>query len=438
MTDTGSHPPLVRLLGVAGLAGGAAWFAVAVDGRIFDPLAGVLAIYVVGANLLAVRFGGPLWVSASFTVSMLAVVTLGPAAAFAIVAVGELASWAVERYRPTAAAINLVGAGLPNLAAGTLYEQLPPSTADGPAGAVALLGIATLALALNYLVVRTLTSAGPDGKLALSLALPRRLAGPLAVNLGLTVTFALLAQRSGLAVVCAGAVLAAVALRQMLALTVADQRDRVARADFTLGLVDGLIRSLAQRDPAAARHAAAVAHYARHIASASGMDEAGCGAAHTAGLLHDVGMIALSDRTLAGEQALAYEDWAQIRRHPELGATTIRGLGAVAEAVRCHHERPDGRGYPRGLPDDEIPALAAIVAVAEVYDTLTRRDGAAKSSFEALRELRRVAGSQLREQYVEALATVLAGRPADERHGARVTVDEELAAHSRTVAAGAT
>ncbi len=122
--------------------------------------------------------------------------------------------------------------------------------------------------------------------------------------------------------------------------------------------------------------------------------------AHTAGLLHDIGKFVLSDRVMERGGQLEESDWRGIRRHPDIGAELLRDIGVygpVAEIVRAHHERMDGRGYPRGLSGDEIPAIARIVAVAEVYDTLTAPDTyrTPMNSFEALNELRRVAGSQL-------------------------------------------
>ena len=124
-----------------------------------------------------------------------------------------------------------------------------------------------------------------------------------------------------------------------------------------------------------------------------------CELAHTAGLLHDIGHFALSDRVAERGRTLTEEDWMAIQRHPELGADMLRDLGMygpVAEIVLAHHERIDGRGYPRGLTEDEIPEIAKIISVAEVYDTLTASDTyrTRMSSFEALTELRRVAGSR--------------------------------------------
>ena len=96
--------------------------------------------------------------------------------------------------------------------------------------------------------------------------------------------------------------------------------------------------------------------------------------------------------------------------------------------MRAHHERIDGRGYPNGLPAEEIPEIAKIISVAEVYDTLTADDTyrTRMSSFEALTELRRVSGSQLDGRYVEALSSLLAGRGTEYRHADEADFDREL------------
>jgi putative nucleotidyltransferase with HDIG domain len=153
--------------------------------------------------------------------------------------------------------------------------------------------------------------------------------------------------------------------------------------------------------------------------------------AHTAGLLHDIGHFALSDRVAERGRTLTEEDWVAIQQHPELGADMLRDLGMygpIAEIVHAHHERIDGRGYPNGLPGDDIPQIAKIIAVAEVYDTLTAADTyrTRMSSFEALRELRRVAGSQLDTGYVEVLANLLSGEGVEYRHADAANFDSEL------------
>ena len=192
------------------------------------------------------------------------------------------------------------------------------------------------------------------------------------------------------------------------------------------------MRTLDERDSRAARHCAAVAAFSRDLAeqhAAESADEQEL--AHTAGLLHDIGKFALSDRVMERGGSSTTRTGAAIRRHPDIGADLLRDIGVygpVAEIVRCP---PRARRRPR-LParaeGEEIPAIARIVAVAEVYDTLTAPDTyrTPMTSFEALNELRRVAGKQLDGDYVEALAELLAGRGIDYRHADEADFDREL------------
>jgi HD-GYP domain-containing protein (c-di-GMP phosphodiesterase class II) len=167
------------------------------------------------------------------------------------------------------------------------------------------------------------------------------------------------------------------------------------------------VRLLTLRDPAAGPHAAAVAHHARQLARAAGLSEREQQIAHTTGLLHDIGAHTFSDALLAHDRPLDAVDRLAIREHPSAGARllrTVAGFEAVAAAVEAHHERVDGTGYPHGLARDEIPMTARIVAIAEVYDTLTAPDGCrpcGQAAEWAAHELRRVAGTQLDARLVE-------------------------------------
>ena len=182
------------------------------------------------------------------------------------------------------------------------------------------------------------------------------------------------------------------------------------------GMVGLLLETLALRDPRAARHAAAVAHYSRQLARAAGLAEHEQAVAHTAGLLHDIGKEALPDHILLGRSELHAAERRLVERHPADGARLllrVEGLGEVAHAVLAHHERIDGHGYPDGLAGEDIPITARILSIAEVYDTLTAPDSyrIPLTAAEAEDELRRVAGSQLDGRLVWLFATqVLRGR----------------------------
>ena len=434
MTPTTAHRA-TSLLAAAGCVAACAWFVLVADERLLDPVVWLLTACVAVANRLSIRWRGRLWVSGSFAFSMVAASRYGPAAAFAVAAVGELLPWALERYRPTAAAINVLGSGVPNLVAATLFAAIVPAAGGDGMFVFGLLVAGTAAMTLNFLVVAGLT--GLDTGELRRLRPPLSLLPCLVWNVTVTAVLALVLERSPAIVGASLVLLAVLGFTYMTRLSASGRRRAEVTATSSLGLVEGLVHSLEERDPSSARHAAAVARFSRDIARASGMSGRECGWAHLAGLLHDVGRVALSDQAVAGSGTLTAEDWAAIARHPALGADMLRMLGPVADAVRAHHERPDGLGYPDGLSGDDIPPLARIVAVAEVYDTLTAPDGyrGGMSSFEALRELRRVSGTQLDPQYVETLSQLLTGRPFADRHGAGADLDEELLVERRRIVA---
>jgi putative nucleotidyltransferase with HDIG domain len=207
-------------------------------------------------------------------------------------------------------------------------------------------------------------------------------------------------------------------------------------AGFQVAMLAALLRSLDLRDHSTARHSAAVARYSRDIAAAAGMSPAQQADAHTVGLLHDIGKFALPDRILKTSARLNADDWDEIHRHPDEGARIVGqvdGYDRIAAIIRAHHERIDGDGYPLGLTGPEIPELAKIIAVADVYDVLTARATYRETSTspEALAELRRVSGTQLDGTYVEILAGILTHKDYSYRHGEDVDFETELALDSR-------
>ena len=106
----------------------------------------------------------------------------------------------------------------------------------------------------------------------------------------------------------------------------------------------------------------------------------------------------------------------------------VEGYGPVADIVLSHHERWDGRGYPRGLAGESIPLTARLIAAADAYDVMTARDSYRKpvSSGEAIAELRRVAGTQLDPEVVEVFAALLDSGDLSFRHGDDADFEAEL------------
>jgi putative nucleotidyltransferase with HDIG domain len=203
-------------------------------------------------------------------------------------------------------------------------------------------------------------------------------------------------------------------------------------ASLQVGLLLTMARTLSLRDRFTARHSAAVARYAHAIAEAAGCTDEELRTVHTAGLLHDIGKFAFPDRILLAGGRLTDEDRRLVRAHPTQGAELVgrvEGFDQIAEIIRSHHERVDGRGYPDALKGDEIPALARIISVADVYDVMTGRDTyrTPVPSTDAIAELRRVAGTQLDPTYVELFAAIVERDQIGFTHAEDADFEAELA-----------
>jgi putative nucleotidyltransferase with HDIG domain len=210
------------------------------------------------------------------------------------------------------------------------------------------------------------------------------------------------------------------------------KRRTLQLASLQVGLLVTMARTLSLRDRFTARHSAAVARYAHAIAEAAGCPEDELRIVHTAGLLHDIGKFAFPDRILLADGDVDEEDWKIVRAHPEQGAELVgrvEGFEEIAAIILAHHERLDGRGYPNGLRGEQIPSLARIISVADVYDVLTGRDTyrTPVSPTEAIAEMRRVAGTQLDARFVELFATIVERDEIGFRHAEDADFEAELA-----------
>jgi hypothetical protein len=174
------------------------------------------------------------------------------------------------------------------------------------------------------------------------------------------------------------------------------------------------VRAIDARDPYTARHSEKVAGYAVALARALRLPPADCERIHLAGMLHDVGKVALERSVLHKPGALSDEEWELVREHPAQSAHIIGAVARFAVYVpgaRHHHERYDGRGYPDGLAGEAIPLDARILAVADSYDAMTsdRSYRPALSHAEAVARLHADAGTQFDPACVAAFAALELG-----------------------------
>ena len=166
------------------------------------------------------------------------------------------------------------------------------------------------------------------------------------------------------------------------------------------------------REGYAPARVARMAEAAGAIAITAGLDEATASQCVVAAWLHDIGMVALPDDVLAPSDPAGYVDSPLVRAHVELGAdlvTRVPELAPVADAVRHHHERFDGSGYPAGLAGDEIPLAARVVAAADALAQAAPHAAIGpRERKAAAQRLRAAAGSLLDPQLADAAVAVLA------------------------------
>ncbi len=145
--------------------------------------------------------------------------------------------------------------------------------------------------------------------------------------------------------------------------------------------------------------------FCREIGLAMGLPPHALDEFEVLAMLHDVGKIAIDDRILQKPSALTPEEWAVMKKHPEAGfriAQTVPELSGISDCILAHHERWDGKGYPKGLVGKDIPLLARILTVADAYDAMTqdRPYRKALSRSKAKDELKKNAGTQFDPQIV--------------------------------------
>ncbi len=202
--------------------------------------------------------------------------------------------------------------------------------------------------------------------------------------------------------------------REVAAVMVANEQAEMEREDALIAALGSLAATVDLQQPGRRGHSERVCIISRLLAQALGLGERRTEEVATAGLLHDVGKVGLSDELLAKTTRLGHDEWREMRRYPEIGHRMLAGgsLERVRDWVFSHRERVDGTGYPRGISGSQIALPARIVAVADAYDAMVseRPYEPARTVGEALAELVRCSGTQFDSRVVTALGSLLERR----------------------------
>lgn len=178
----------------------------------------------------------------------------------------------------------------------------------------------------------------------------------------------------------------------------------------SLGILDSAVNAIEAKDVYTKGHSDRVAGLAQLIAERMDLPYSEKEVAQ-AGLLHDIGKIGISERILTKPGSLTDEEYQIIKSHPEKGAQILEPLVMFkksAAAVRHHHERYDGKGYPDGLAGEEIPLLARVIAVSDAFDAMTS-DRPYRKAFSydiARQKILSASGTQFDPTVVEAFNSI--------------------------------
>ncbi|HEX2965321.1 MAG TPA: HD domain-containing phosphohydrolase [Syntrophorhabdaceae bacterium] len=204
--------------------------------------------------------------------------------------------------------------------------------------------------------------------------------------------------------------------------TIALQRNRLnvyAREleESYISIVKVVAAAIDARDSYTHGHSGRVSHFSVMIGEEIGLDKEALDDLKIACLFHDVGKIKTPDAILLKPGKLNQYEYREMINHVEDGASILNKAGSLRKyipAVRHHHERYDGKGYPQGLSGDDIPLFASIIAVADTFDAMTsnRPYRNAFSIETALQELRGMSGTQLKPELVAVFVQLMSDRQA--------------------------
>jgi len=182
--------------------------------------------------------------------------------------------------------------------------------------------------------------------------------------------------------------------------------------------IKAIINTLHEKNKREEQHSHRVSELCKSMGEALGMTEYENEELKSVGLLHDIGKITIDENVLNKPGKLTDDEWNEIKRHPEIGyriLNTVNDMSDMASYVLYHHERWDGKGYPKGLKGDEIPFVSRIINIVDSYDAMTseRSYQKALSKEVAIEELKKNAGTQFDAELVSVFIEKVLGKLVD-------------------------
>lgn len=170
--------------------------------------------------------------------------------------------------------------------------------------------------------------------------------------------------------------------------------------------------TLYQKNEREQRHCERVSELCGFIGAAMELSQGEVAELKTAGLLHDIGKVGIDENLLNKDGSLSKTEWEDMERHPEIGyhiLSSVNEFAAIAEYVLCHHERVDGKGYPRNLNEKDIPLQSKIISIADAYDAMTseRTYKRVLTKEEAIEEIKKNIGVQFDEEIATVFVEIV-------------------------------
>jgi diguanylate cyclase (GGDEF)-like protein/PAS domain S-box-containing protein len=192
------------------------------------------------------------------------------------------------------------------------------------------------------------------------------------------------------------------------------RRKLMIEKSFRSSVINALLATLAAKSEETEEHAERLQHYCGALGKIIGISNKELDEMSLFAMLHDIGKVGINDAILRKPGPLTDAEWLEMKKHSEIGFRIAQNnvdLAPISEYILSHHERWDGKGYPRGLKGEEIPILARILAIVDAFDAMTneRIYSKPRSHEAAAEEILRCAGAQFDPQIAHTFVTLVLG-----------------------------